>query len=62
MKAITNPWVYRALVIVLAPVEVIGCACVGAWRYGRDGAGNIRDAWRQAPSAARARQHKEGEQ
>lgn len=32
------------LVIVTAPIEVFGCAVIGAWRGAKDGCLNVRDA------------------
>lgn len=37
-------------VILLSPFEMILCVAQGAWNGARDGAGNIRGAWRGATS------------
>jgi hypothetical protein len=33
-------------IIVTAPIEVIGCAIINAWRGAKVGAENVRHAWK----------------
>jgi hypothetical protein len=46
----------RIYIVLTAPVEVLGCAIVGAWRYGRDGWFNVIDAWAETSLHHRGRE------
>jgi len=37
----------RLFIILIAPIEVLACAVVGAWEGAVDGINNVADAWRQ---------------
>lgn len=37
----------KIYIVLTSPLEVLGCAFVGAWFGARDGYRNIRDAWKR---------------
>lgn len=41
-------WLRRTLIVITAPIEIIGLALIGAWVYGKDGVSNVVNGWRDS--------------